>query len=46
MRYHVWSARDLAELVQYVGCEIVCEKKTLNQRPDSFAVVGRVLGGR
>ena len=42
MHYHVWTAKDMAELLRYVGCDVVFEKDKLCERWDSFAVVGEV----
>ncbi len=42
IHYHVWRAKEMCELFQYIGCQVLDSSERLAQRTDSFAVVAQV----
>ena len=42
IHYHVWRAKEMCELFQYIGCQVLDSSERLAQRTDSFAVVAEV----
>jgi SAM-dependent methyltransferase len=43
IHHHVWIAADMVEVFEYLGLEVVFSSELIEDRRDSFAVVGRKL---
>ena len=41
IHHHVWVAADVKEILEYLGLEVVCAEEHVDDRTDSFVVVGR-----
>lgn len=42
LHYHVWTPREMVEILEYIGCRIRVAREKLLERPDSFLIVAAV----
>ncbi len=42
IHYHVWSTKEMVELLMHLDCRVLFNQDCLPERPDSFAVVAEV----
>lgn len=39
---HVWTPREVVEILNHIGCRVLLARQKLFERPDSFLIIGEV----